>query len=289
MHDHAGIAAQFQDNFLLPAIFLDLPAHGRAAGKADQLNALVRHQQAGVFVRERQHVQAAVRPARLLHGLRQQQGGQRSLGRGLQHQGTAGGNGGRNLVGHQVQRKIKGSDSGNRPQREAAHNAPAPGGKFLPVERQVFAVNPRALLGGDIEGEDGAFHLGARGLDRLARFLRHGAGKFLLALGDVLRHPPQHALAFKSRQPAGGAESFYGGCDGGFGVFPPSLEDSGDHGAVKRSPYLDRVAFLNPLAIDKKSLRAHRSRGHLCHGVSLTSTGSGRVIIGLPQNRQLSC
>ena len=269
MHDHAGIASQFQDDFLLPAIFLDLPAHSRAAGETDQLDALIGDQQSGVFVRKRKHVQSAVRPARLLHRFRQQQRGQRSLGRGFQDQGTTGGNGGRNLVRHQIQGEIKGSDSGNRPQREAAHNAPASGGKLLPVERQILAVNPRALLGGNVEGEDGALDLGARGLDRLARLLRHGAGKFLLALVDVFRHPPQYALAFESRKPPGGPESFYRGCNRGLGVFPPALEDRSDHAAVIRGPYFDRVAFLDPFAIDKKALRAGRSRSHLCHGVIL--------------------
>ena len=165
--------------------------------------------------------------------------------------------------------KIKGSDSGDRSQREAAHDAPASGGELLPVERQILAVDPGALLGGDIEGEDGALDLGAGSLDGLARFLRHGAGKFLFALGDVLRHPPQNTLAFESRQPPGGAESFYSGGDRGLGVFPPALEDGSDHAAVIRSAYLDRVAFLDPFAIDKKALRADWSRGHLCHGVIL--------------------
>ena len=55
------------------------------------------------------------------------------------------------------------------PSGKAAHNAPAPGGKLLPVEGQVLAVNSRALLGGNIEGEDGALDFGPRSLDRLAR------------------------------------------------------------------------------------------------------------------------
>ena len=97
--------------------------------------------------------------------------GQRSLRRGLQNQRTTGGNRGRNFVRHQIQRKIEGSDPGDRPQRKAPHDAPASSGELLPVEWQVLAVDPRALFGGNLKGKDGALDFGARGLDRLARFL----------------------------------------------------------------------------------------------------------------------
>ncbi len=174
---------------------------------------------------------------------------------------------------HQVQREIKRSDSGDRPQREAAHNAPASGGELLPVERQILSVEPRALLGGNVEGEDGALDLGARGLDGLACLLRHGAGKFLFALGNVFRHSPQYALAFKSRQPPGRPESFNRRRNRSLGVFPPALEDRSDYAAVIGGPNLDWVTFFDPFAIDKKALRAGWSRSHLCHDVILDLHG----------------
>ena len=130
--------------------------------------------------------------------------------------------------------KLKGVIPAIGPSGKAAHDAPASGGELLPVERQILAVNPRALLGGNVESKDGALDLGTRGLDRLARLLRHGAGKFLLALVDVLRHPPQHALAFESWKAPGGPESFYCGGNRGLGVFPPALEDRSDPAAVIR-------------------------------------------------------
>jgi hypothetical protein len=43
-----------------------------AAGKTDQLDAVVGNQQAGILVRERNHVQAAIGPANLLDALRKQ-------------------------------------------------------------------------------------------------------------------------------------------------------------------------------------------------------------------------
>ncbi len=273
VHDHASIAPQLEDNFLFPAIFLDLPAHGGAAGETDQLDPFIRYQQSGVFVRERQHVQTAVRPARLLNRLCQQQSSQWSLRRGFEHERTPSGDRRCNLMSHQIQREIEWSDPGNRSQREAAHNAPASGSKFLPVERQVLAVNPSALLGGNIKGEDGALDFSPCSLDRLSRFLRHGAGKFLFALRDVLRNPAQHALALESREPPGGTESFDCGRNRGLGMFPPALKYGCDYSAVIRSAYLDRVAFFDPLAIDKETLGADRSRSHLGHGVILDLHG----------------
>ena len=111
------------------------------------------------------------------------------------------------------------------PSGKASNDAPASGGKFLPVERQIFAVDARALFGGNLESEDGAVDFSAGSFDRLARFLREGAGKFFFALGDVLRHLPENALAFKSGQSARGAKSFDGGCNSCFGVLSPALKD----------------------------------------------------------------
>ena len=79
MHDGAGVAPQFERNFLLAGAAFDVPTHGHAARKADQLDALVGDQQTGVVVRKRQHVETAIGPARLLHALREQQRAQRSL------------------------------------------------------------------------------------------------------------------------------------------------------------------------------------------------------------------
>ena len=59
--------------FFLPAMLLDFPPDGGAARKADHLDAIVSDQQAGIFVRERQHVEPAIRPSCVLHDFRHQQ------------------------------------------------------------------------------------------------------------------------------------------------------------------------------------------------------------------------
>src|ERR1700727_380103 len=65
--DDAGVAAEFEDDFLFSSAALDVPANGDAAGKADELDALVGDEEAGIVVGEREDVEAAVGPCRLLN------------------------------------------------------------------------------------------------------------------------------------------------------------------------------------------------------------------------------
>src|SRR6185295_11428381 len=102
--------------------------------------------------------------------------------------------------------------------------------------------NPRALFRGYVEGKDGAFHLGTRSLDGLARLLGHSPGKFLFARDNVFGHTAQHSLTFESRQPACSTESLHGSSDRGLGMFAPALKDRPDHAAVEGRADLDRVA-----------------------------------------------
>ena len=45
MDDGSGVAAEFERDFLFSGAALDVPTHGHAAGKADQLDALIGDQQ----------------------------------------------------------------------------------------------------------------------------------------------------------------------------------------------------------------------------------------------------
>ena len=113
---------------------------------------------------------------------------------------------------------------------KAAHDAPASGGEFLPVQGKILAINARAFLGGDAESEDGAFDFCARRLDGLAGFLSEGAGEFLLALGHERDNLAKDALAFEGGQAARGAKRFYRGCDCRFCMLvcgPASREQPG--------------------------------------------------------------
>ena len=261
--DDGGIAAEFEDDFLFSGAALDVPADGDAAGEADELDAVVGDEKAGVFVGERQHVEAAVGPSRLLHALGEKQRAERRLGRGLQHHGATGGDGGGDFVGDEVDGEIKGRDAGDGAEGKAAHDAPASGGEFLPVERKKFAVDASALFGGHVEGKDGALDFRARGLDGLAGFLRESAGEFFFALGDGGGNAAKNALALEGGQAARGAESLDGGGNGGFGVLAASLHDAGDQAAVVGGVDLDDVAVFPPPAIYEETVSRNGRDRHL--------------------------
>src|SRR5205085_11857789 len=131
------------------------------------------------------------------------------------------------------QREIERRNSGNRTQGKAAHQAPTSGGKLLPVERNVFAINPSALLGCDVESKNGAFDFSARRLNRFSRFLSHGAGKLFFTFCDALRYTSQNSLALEGGQSSRGAEGFYGGGNRGLGVLASALIYLCDHASVE--------------------------------------------------------
>jgi hypothetical protein len=94
-------------------------------------------------------------------------------------------------------------------------------------------------------------------------------GEFCFALADVLSHPPEHALTLKGRKTARGSKSLHRCGNGRFGVFTPALEYLRDYASVIRRSHFNQIAFLHPLAIHQKPLRADWSRNHFGHDVSL--------------------
>ncbi len=197
VNDDSGVASKFENDFLFARVVLDRPADGGAAGKADELDSFVGDEQAGIFVREQQGIEAAIGPSCLLDHFSEQQRGERRFGRGFEHHGTSGGDRWRNFVRDQVQGEIKRRDAGDGPKRKTFDDAPAPGGRLLPIERQVFAIVANRFFGGDVEGENGAINFGAGALDGLARFESDGVGKLFFAIMDAGRDLAQNSLAFE--------------------------------------------------------------------------------------------
>jgi hypothetical protein len=48
--DDGGVASELEDDFFLPGAALDIPADWDAAGEADELDAVVGDEQAGVLI-----------------------------------------------------------------------------------------------------------------------------------------------------------------------------------------------------------------------------------------------
>src|SRR5207244_11003195 len=113
-------------------------------------------------------------------------------------------------------------------QGESADDTHTSSGKLLPVDRNIFAINPGTLLGCDIESKNGTLDFSARRLDRLARFLGHGAGELFFTFSDTLGYTAQNTLALEGGQSASGTEGLYDGGYRGSGVVAHSSTYIGD-------------------------------------------------------------
>src|SRR5580698_4415850 len=265
------IPSQFENDFFLSSIVLDGPADGRAASKADELDALIADEEAGVFVGEQDCVEPAVRPSRLLNDLGQQKGTERRLGRGLKHHGTTRGNRRSDFVRYQVQGKIKRSDASYWAKGETFDNAPASGGGLLPIQRQIFSVAANRLFGGNVESKNSTVDFVASALDGLARFQRQRAGKFFSAIVNAGRNLAQNSLTLKGGQAAGSPKSLDGSGNGGFRMFTAPLMDVRYEGAIVRRAHVDDVALFQPLPVQKKTVGCNRSHRHFSHCLPLSS------------------
>ena len=125
MHDDGGVAPEFENDFLFSGAALDVPSDGDAAGEADELDAIVGDQEAGIFVGEREHIEAAVGPSGLLHAFGEKKRAERRLRRGLQDDGASGGNGGSDFVGDQIDGEIERRDAGDRTDGESGARCPS--------------------------------------------------------------------------------------------------------------------------------------------------------------------
>ena len=102
----------------------------------------------------------------------------------------------------QVQGEIEGLNA-NGAKRKTFDDAPASGGRLLPIQRQIFAIAANGFFfGGDVERKHCAIHFGPSTLDGLARFQCNRVGKFYLRCAEYRCDLAQHSLALEGRQPA---------------------------------------------------------------------------------------
>ncbi len=187
-------------------------------------------------------------------------------------------------MGDQVDGKVeRGNAGGVRAEREAADDAPASRGKFLPVERKIFAVNARTLFSGDIEGEEMARSTSIRappliGLPASWARVRENSSLRSAMAAEMRRRTRWRSEGGKA---ARGAKGLDRRGDGGFGVFAASLHDSGDQGAVIGGANLDDVAVFPPLAVYEETVGRNRRDRHLCHDFFWPPIKTTSMIIGL--------
>ena len=268
MYDHTGVAAQFKGHAFLPGLFLQVPAHRRAAGEAQHFQALVGNQAFSVAAGKRQDVQGAGRPSRLLDQLSEKQRGERGLRSRFMHERTARRQRRSPFVRHQVEREIEWRDGRDRSQRETANHGPAACGERLKVHGKPLAVNARALFRSDAECEDGAFDLCAGGADGFPGLQRDGPGEILAAVCDALRDASQDALALIGWELARHFEGPHGSLDRHLNMRGLRAECGSHQVVVERRAHLQCFSLCEPLPIQKKATRRRLSvsnSSHLLH------------------------
>ena len=191
LHDHARISAQLQYNALFSGLALEHPADGRTPGKTDHLEPLVHDHLLGKRIGARQDAHHAGRQAGLQNDLAQQQRSQRRLRRGFEDDGIAGRQRGRNLVGHEVQRKIERCDAEDRTNGDAARYGKVMIRARRDIQWNDFAGDSLRFLRSHREGRDGPPDFPPGIGDRFPGLRGETAGKLLLAgphlTGDLLQ------------------------------------------------------------------------------------------------------
>ncbi len=166
-HQHRAVAAQFERHVLARHLPQDLGPHRSRAGERHHREPRVVDQLRGPVVGHRQHRDHRGRQVGLGEQRAQVQRRQRRRGRRLDHDGAARGDGGADLVRHEVQREVERRDAQHGAAREAAHHRQAALGGLVGVEPLERPREPPGLLGGPAEGRDRALHLDPRPGDRL--------------------------------------------------------------------------------------------------------------------------
>ena len=189
--------------------------------------------------------------------------------------------------------KIEGRDPGDGAEWKPFYDAPTPGGRLLPIQRQIFAIGTNCLLSRDVESKDSAVNFAASALDGLARFQCDGVGELLFTIANAGRNLAQNPLTFEGGQSPCGSERLDRGGYGSVRVFAASLVDVGDQRAVVRRVYVDDVTLFQPLPVQKKSVGCNRSYRHFSHASTSLDDARGsscdraQTIIELHEERAI--
>jgi hypothetical protein len=126
-HDPAGLAAEFEEQALeaRAAFFHDVPADGRGAGEADQIDSRVgdQHLTCGCRIAGGNHVEHAGRKARFLGDLAEDEVHARGVRRTLQYDRAAGEEGRTQLAQIDVERDVPRRDRRHDARRLVDHDA----------------------------------------------------------------------------------------------------------------------------------------------------------------------
>ena len=229
----------------------DSPADTGGAGERDQLDPVVLDQHvADRGRRARDDVQPARRQTRFLLEVGQEHGRQRRCSRGLEDDGAAGCECGRDLVGDEVEGEVERRDRADDPDRQAQRQGELALAGGRRVHRDDLAREPPCLDGGEDVGRDRALGLDAGRLQRLARLGRDRLRRFFLPFLQEVRDPVEDPGSLVSRE--GCRHCLLGGSQRTPRLVGAALRDPADDFPGVGGANLGPVARLDPLAADQE-------------------------------------
>jgi hypothetical protein len=261
--DESSVAAQLEQDALAAGAGFEIPADLGGAGEADELDAvLLLGEPRGVGVGEGEDGEGFFGPSGLENDFAEGEGGEWRLRRGLEDERAACGEGGRNLVGDEVQGKIKGSDGEDRADGKALHNAPAIFVALGEIEWNGFAAETDGFFGSGFECQNRSIDLGAGEAKRLAGLRDDELGEAFVLLdergGDVF----EDLAALPAWKGAGAAQAGDGVIDGLARVGAGGDGDAADEPLVPRRADFEGFAFDPFLAAQQKSRLRARTHFH---------------------------
>ncbi len=186
LDDHRRVVAQLEDHLLAPGLVLDRPADLARTGEGEVGDVGMAYE--GVA-----HLGAAAsddvevvgrQPAVVDQQPDQGQRRQRRLAGRLEHDRAPGGDGGGQLVGHQVEREVERRDGADHPDRHPQGEGHPALADLGGVDRNHVAGEPAGFDGGEGERADRPLGLRPRRLQGLGRLGGDGAGEVLRAIGE---------------------------------------------------------------------------------------------------------
>src|SRR5690606_9233082 len=206
-------ATRLEEDPLLPRSALEVPADGGRAGEAEELQALIRREEIGAIPPAGEDRKGAFGEIGLREHLADDERAERSAARGLEHEGAADRDRGRDLVRGEVEREVERRDERAGSDRDALPESPVAAGARGDVEGQHLAVHTDGLARRGPKGVDQAADLAAAIADRLPGLDRQKQGQLLATLVEAARAVLEHGLALIRGESAHGLGSLDGASD----------------------------------------------------------------------------
>jgi hypothetical protein len=224
----------------------------RSAGKGDHANAGIGDEHvADPVAVSGHHVQCLRREASVAERLGEHERRNRRDRRGLQNHRVAGGEGGAELVRHQVERIVEGSDRSDNADGKAivvSHSVLRPGRR---VEGNRLPIEPPCLVGGYVKSVGATQGFFPRLPYRLRSFRRDHTGELLVILLHLVRDLPENGDPLVCRNALHHFEAPHGARDCLKHILFVSRGDRVEDRPVVRVLYFDPLVPVDPLTADQ--------------------------------------